>query len=75
MATSALSDYAHPQGPSATPTAATGYGQEQVKRKARAIGYDHHMVKPVGASNRVRCLPKLRKAPSGRFGLTLSLWQ
>jgi CheY-like chemotaxis protein len=29
----------HPQGPSAMLTAATGYGQEQVKRKARAIGF------------------------------------
>ena len=68
------------------PTAATGYGPEQVNRKARPVGYDHHVVKPVGASSLVRCLPKSRKAPirmfnrhrkapSGRFGLTLFLWQ
>jgi hypothetical protein len=68
------------------PNAATGYGQEQVKRRARAVGYDHHVVKPVGASSLVRCLPKSRKppirmfnrrrkAPSGQFGLTLPQWQ
>jgi CheY-like chemotaxis protein len=40
---------AKPWGRRATLIAVTGWGQEEVKRRALAAGFDHHLTKPVAA--------------------------
>jgi CheY-like chemotaxis protein len=42
--------------------AVTGWGQEEARRRSKAAGFDHHLVKPVDPG----ALAALLAVPSGR---------
>ncbi len=46
--------------------ALTGYGQEEDRRKALAVGFDHHLVKPVNLDELQRLLASLRLPDAGQ---------
>ena len=41
--------------------AATGWGQDEDRRRSKEAGFDHHLVKPVDAAEIIRLLPKKRQ--------------
>lgn len=42
-------------------TCRTGWGQEEDRRRAQEVGFDHHLVKPVGATQLHRLLAERTK--------------
>jgi CheY-like chemotaxis protein len=45
--------------------AMTGYGQAADRERARAVGFDHHLVKPVDYANVERVLKGIPQTPLG----------
>jgi CheY-like chemotaxis protein len=54
---------AMPWGHTAQLVAITGWGQEEDRRRAAEVGFDHHLTKPVAAEALDRLLRKLASEP------------
>ena len=52
-----------PWGQGMVIVAATGWGQEEDRRRSREAGFDHHMVKPVDPAALVKLIASLAPAP------------
>ena len=52
-----------PWGQGMVIVAATGWGQEEDRRRSHEAGFDHHMVKPVDMASLVKLLGSLTPAP------------